>query len=234
VRDRFPQARIARLDRDEAHKKNVLVNTLRDFAAGKIDILIGTQMISKGIDIPKLSFVAVILADQGWGVPDFRALERSFQLLMQLKGRAGRRGQSSEILIQTFMPTHPLFTWLSADSAFETFAHEELKIRVGAHLPPYSRLALLTLTHKSEHQVLTDSENFTKRIQRFAESLNITIMGPTPAPIAKWKGVFRYHILLKAPLKGHLTTFLTAVLDECEKNSMKSKMKVDRDPYQFM
>lgn len=234
IRARFPEARVARLDRDEAHKRNHLALTLRDFAAGKIDILIGTQMISKGIDIPRLNFVAVILADQGWSVPDFRSLERSFQLLKQLKGRAGRRGQRSEILVQTFMPEHPIFQWLDHEKAFETYANEELKIRKMAHLPPFSRLALLTFTHKVEAQVERDAATFTRKISKLGESLGVQILGPTAAPIARWKGVFRQHLLLKAPPKGHLTTFLTALLDESERNTLKSKIKVDRDPYQFM
>lgn len=234
AKQRFPEARIARLDRDEASKKNNLANTLRDFAAGKIDILVGTQMISKGIDIPKLSLVAILLADQGWGIPDFRAMERSFQLLKQLQGRAGRRGQRSKIVVQTFNPDHPIFRWVQSESAYDHFSTEELKIRRDVGLPPYSRLALLTFSHKDMARVESEISSFVRRIQKFADSLNIQIMGPSPAPVSRWKGVFRHQILFKAPMRGHLTAFLTGVLDELERHPIKSKTKIDRDPYQFM
>ncbi|MBN8555917.1 MAG: primosomal protein N' [Deltaproteobacteria bacterium] len=236
AKERFPEARIARLDRDQVQKRETLATTLRDFADGKIDILVGTQMISKGIDISKLSLVGVILADQGWGVPDFRGTERSFQLLKQLKGRGGRRGQESKFLVQTLNPEHPVFKWLDLETSYESFASEELKIRQMADLPPYSRLALFSLSHKSESDLERVSYLFLDRIQNFAKTLGVHLVGPAFAPISRLKGVYRMQILAKAPLKGHMSTFLSSVLDEVEQRPLGSgvKMKLDRDPYQFM
>jgi len=233
VKERFPDARVARLDRDQTQKKNVLANTLKDFSDGKIDILVGTQMISKGIDIPKLSLVAVILADQGWGIPDFRATERSFHLLKQLMGRGGRRGQENKFIIQTFSPDHPMFEWLKKDS-MEEFLAEEMKIREQAQLPPFSRLCLWTISDRQEALAKRDAQTFVTRVKSYAQSLGVELVGPTAAPMSKWKGVYRMQVLTKASPKGHLTTFMTTVLDELSARPLKSKVKLDRDPYQFI
>jgi primosomal protein N' (replication factor Y) len=231
---RFPEASIARLDRDEASKKDVLTRTLMDFASGKIDILVGTQIISKGIDIPKLSLVGVVLADQGWSIPDFRANERSFQLLRQLMGRGGRRGQASRFLIQTFKPDHPIFKWLQTDEPFKRFAEEELPIRRQAELPPFFRLSLFTFSHRDEVILAREANAFSDRLLAIGKALQISVLGPTPAPMARWKGKYRFHLLAKAPLKGHMTTFITAALDEWEKTKGSMTLKIDRDPYQFL
>lgn len=234
VKARFPEARIARLDRDKTAKKNVLADTLRDFAAGKIDILIGTQMISKGIDIPKLSTVGVVFADQGWGVPDFRASEKSFQLMKQLMGRAGRRGQKSRILIQTFTPDSPIFKFLKSESAFETFAQEELEIRKAANLPPFTKLCLLTLQHKNEGQLERAANIFAKRANVWATALGLSVMGPVPAPLKRWKGYYRMHILVKGGPKDPLSTFISSALDDLDLRPLGVQIKLDRDPYQFL
>jgi primosomal protein N' (replication factor Y) len=234
IKMRFPEARVARLDRDEAAKKNVLQNTLHDFAEGALDILIGTQIISKGIDIPKLSLVGVVLADQGWGVPDFRGTERSFQLLRQLMGRGGRRGQPSQFIVQTFRPDHPIFGWLQEDGAFEKFAEQELAVRKETSLPPFSRLALICFSHANEPVLMRTAEEFSRKLEQMGKALGVTILGPTPAPIAKWKGKYRMHLLAKAPLRGHMTTFITAALDEWQNQKSPVQMKLDRDPYQLL
>ncbi len=234
IRFRFPEARVARLDRDQTTKRETLPNLLRDFAAGKIDILIGTQMISKGMDIPKLSLVGVILADQGWSVPDFRATERAFQLMKQLMGRGGRRGQASDFLVQTFIPQHPLFEWLKLPNAYDVFAEEELKIRKMADLPPYAKLCLLTFGHRREDLVLKEAEVFAKRLQAIANTLGLTIVGPTPAPIHRWKGVFRIQILVKGIPKAQWGTFMATALNDWDLQSYSSKLRIDRDPYHFM
>ncbi len=231
---RFPEARIARLDRDEIQKKKVLSTRLKDFAEGKIDILIGTQIISKGIDIPNLSFVGIVLADQGWNIPDFRSTERSFHLFRQLMGRAGRRGQASEIMIQTFRPEYTLFNWLKMSDPYVPFVQEELAIRKMADLPPYSKLCLWTVSHKIEAQAEADASAFARRLQFLSKSLGVGVIGPTPAPLFRTKGKFRFHILAKAPPKGHLTTLIHASLDEIDRVKIKSQIKIDRDPQQFL
>ena len=237
VKSRFPEARVARLDRDETAKKNVLPQVVRAFSDGKIDILVGTQMISKGIDISKLSLVGVLFADQGWGIPDFRGMERSFQLLKQLMGRAGRRGQSSHFVIQTFSPDHPLFEGLRlGEESFAHFAKHELEIRKMAELPPFKRMALITLSGKSESEVAEEAFRIQKRLQKLGQPLQMELVGPAPAPLYRWKGLYRQHLLVKSAPKGHLTTFLTAAMDDVERAFAGSKVKIkfDRDPVQFM
>jgi len=233
IKDRFPESRVARLDRDQAQKRNFLADTLKKFSEGEIDILVGTQMISKGIDIPKLSLVGVILADVGWGIPDFRATERSFHLLKQLMGRAGRRGQDSSFIIQTFNTEHPMYEWLQKNDV-ENFMAEELKVRKASGMPPYSRLSLWTLSNRNEKALQADAEAFASRIRSFAQSLGVDIIGPTFAPMSRWKGLYRMQILSKASPKAHMSTFVTAVLDDLGLRPVKSKIKLDRDPYQFI
>lgn len=235
VKQRFPEARVARLDRDQTQKRNFLGETLRDFANEKIDILVGTQMISKGIDIGKLSTLGIILADLGWGVPDFRAQEKSFQLLHQLMGRVGRRGQDSRVIIQSFFVDHPLFSFLrEKEKGFETFAESELEIRKMAHLPPFSRFLLIHLSDRDLNRLTAESNDLERRMSKLAKALKIEMFGPVPAPISRWKGQWRYQILAKSQESASLGAFLTTVLDELEKAPLKVKVKLDRDPFQFM
>ena len=234
MKQSFPEARVARLDRDQTQKKNVLPETLRDFADAKIDILVGTQMVSKGLDIPNLSLVGVVLADQGWGVPDFRATEKSFQLLHQLIGRAGRRGQESQCIIQTFSPKHPIFQSIQADKAFQVFAKSELELRKQTALPPFSRFLLWTLSDKEPSKLEQEAAQFVKRIEKLAKMLHVEIYGPVQAPLFRWKGRYRYQVMAKA--KGHLplSNFMLTVLDDVEKRPLGVKLRTDRDPYQFL
>lgn len=234
LKSRFPDARIARLDRDELTSRKTLPRLIADFSSGQIDILVGTQMISKGIDIPNLSLVGIVLADQGWGVPDFRSMERSLQLMLQLRGRGGRRGQETSLIIQTFQAAHPVFGLLRLEDPMKEFYESELKVREMTFLPPYSRLALWTLSNRSESLAFEEAQVLVGRMQKMAAALNILIVGPTPAPLHRWKNSFRYQILMKDKLKGHLTTLISAVLDDIEKLKLSSKVRIDRDPYQFL
>lgn len=232
---RFPEARIARLDRDEVAKAKNFAETLREFAEGKIDILVGTQMISKGIDIPNLSLVGMILADMGWGIPDFRGTERAFQLLKQLRGRAGRRGQDSSIVIQTFNPEHPVFGWIESDTAFHDFADNELSVRKMGNFPPLSKLSLFILSHRDQRVLERESAVFGRRVQALAKPLGIEVWGPTPAPLSRWKGLYRAHLLCRSQPKAATTALLSAVLDEVDRGLGKAlKVKLDRDPAHFL
>lgn len=232
VRERFPEARIARLDRDVTARKAALPETIEAFAKGEIDILIGTQMISKGIDIEKLSLVGVILADQGWSIPDFRAMERSYQVLHQILGRAGRRGQASRFIIQALKTDHPLFDFLKEERT-EDFLKEELKVREMAELPPWSRAILWTLSHKDSKKLFEAADVMKKRLEAPAERLGIQLMGPVPAPLERAKGEYRVQIFAKSRSPQVLTPFLQAALDDMENRSLGVKIRTERDPYQF-
>ncbi|TVQ79508.1 MAG: primosomal protein N' [Bradymonadales bacterium] len=232
IRDRFPDARVARLDRDVTRSKLALPKIIKDFSEGRIDLLVGTQMISKGIDIEKLSLVGVIFADQGWGVPDFRAMERSFQLLQQIIGRAGRRGQATRCLIQSLQPENPLFEFLT-DGRTEDFLRQELKLREMAELPPFSKAILWTLTHRDPKFLEEAGTAFVQRISPVAKSLGIQLMGPVFAPIERIKRDYRMQVFAKTTRKPSLTTFLQAVLDDMERRPLNVKIRTERDPYYF-
>ncbi len=234
MRTRFPDARIARLDRDEVKKLSDLERIVRDFAEGRIDILIGTQMISKGIDIARLSLVGVILADQGWSVPDFRGNERAFQLLLQLEGRGGRRGQKSRFLVQTFQKDNPIFQWLRASDPVNAFVEAERPIRQMADLPPFSKMALITLSHREGALLKRESILLQQRLSQMAKGLEILIVGPTPAPLFRWKNLYREQILIKDRLKGSLSSLLLALYDDLDRLKLKSKVRIDRDPQSFL
>lgn len=234
IQERFPEAKVARLDRDQTQKRGKLAAVLEDFSKHKIDILVGTQMISKGIDIPNLTTVGIVLADQGWSIPDFRALERSYQLLHQILGRAGRRGQSSRCLIQSFTPEHPIFNYFVEGKGFEVFAGNELELRKASDLPPFSRLMLWNFSDKDQRKLEMACQNFMKRVGQLGKSLGLELYGPVPAPIFKWKNQYRYQLLVKSKEVAKLSTFMTTVLDDLDRQSLGVKVKVDRDPAQFL
>lgn len=234
ISERFPEARVARLDRDKVSKKNILSETLRDFAQGKIDILVGTQMISKGIDIPKLTGIGVVLADQGWGVPDFRAMEKSFQLLHQILGRGGRRGQSVDCIIQTFSPQHPVFSYLTKDEAFEDFASSELELRKTAGLPPFSKLSLWTFADRDEARTKKAASNFMHRTAELSKHLGVELMGPVEAPIYRWKSDYRFQVIAKTQEIGSMSSFIQLVLDDMDERPYEVRVKLDRDPLHFL
>jgi primosomal protein N' (replication factor Y) len=234
LKERFPEAKVARLDRDEAHKTKHLETIIRQFVQGKIDILVGTQMISKGIDIPKLSFVGMVLADMGWGIPDFRGTEKSFQLLKQVRGRVGRRGQRSEVVIQTFFPEHPVFEWIAKYDAYQEFFNAEMPVREMGGFPPVRRLALWTLQHKSETQGLQLAQTMVNRWQTAAKDSGVDLWGPSPAPLSRWKGMYRFHLLCRAAGPSELSRFLPWCLQDIDSLKVKGlSLKLDRDPQGF-
>lgn len=237
IQERFPQARVGRLDRDQVRKRENLGKIVKEFAAGKLDILVGTQMISKGLDISRLSMVGVVLADQGWNVPDFRAMERAYQLLHQIQGRGGRRGQASRFVIQSFSKEHPLFQFLiseSEENPWFAFAEQELKMREAAHLPPFSKYLLFTLADRSESSALEAATTLKSRIAALCKAQQIELLGPVPAPLARWKNEYRVQLLLRASRERSMTGFLQAVLDDLDKRPLGVKVRWDRDPLSFM
>ncbi|MCQ2345973.1 MAG: primosomal protein N' [Paludibacteraceae bacterium] len=163
VRQYFPEARIARMDLDTTRHKDDYQTIIDDFAAHKVDILIGTQLVSKGLHFDDVSLVAVLNADHLLNQPSFRSYERAFQMLEQVSGRAGRHGSRGEVMIQTFDPEHPLYALLQEHQT-DTFLNEQLKERESFHLPPYSRMIILTLKHNREERLLSASEYMHQRL----------------------------------------------------------------------
>ncbi len=197
VREVFPQARIARVDTDTIQRKNQLRDLLRDFRAQKIDILIGTQMIAKGLDFPNVTLVGVLNADLALNLPDFRAAERTLQLLVQVAGRAGRGEVKGEVVVQTHAPHSPAVQF-SRHNDFEGFAEQELEQRRAFHYPPYTHVVILASRGKHEARAEFALQTLHRRLLTgLPEGV---IMGePSPCALAKSHGQFRHQLLLRTP-----------------------------------
>jgi primosomal protein N' (replication factor Y) len=234
VRLLFPQARVARMDRDTMTQKESHRDVLTRFENREIDILIGTQMIAKGHDFPYVTLVGIISAETMLHLPDFRASERTFQLLTQVAGRAGRGSLPGEVLIQTFTPSH--YAILTAQTHdYLKFYEKEIHFRQQLRYPPFSRVVNIILqgTDKDFTEILAKKLAGHLRIQKPEE---IVLLGPTAAALAKLKGRYRYQILLKSPSSGTLRTFVGEGIETFHKvESIKDvRITVDVDPVNLM
>jgi primosomal protein N' (replication factor Y) len=191
----FPQARIARMDSDSMRGKDAYAKTLGDFAAGKIDLLVGTQMIAKGLDFPRVTCVGVINADLALQIPDFRASERVFQLLMQVSGRSGRADLAGEVFVQTRVPFHPAIQF-ARHHDYAGFVEQELEFRRSLHYPPYERFILVTARGRSEEKTSFVLEQLTREMERL-DLPETEIIGPNPAPIARIEERYRFQVFLR-------------------------------------
>jgi primosomal protein N' (replication factor Y) len=193
----LPEARLAKLDRDAVQSLQDYTTILSLVRERKVDILIGTQMIAKGHDLPDVTYVGVVDCDVGLHVPDFRASERAFQLLTQVAGRAGRRDKQGHIVFQTRVPTHSSLT-MTASSDYGRFAREELALRKGLGYPPFQRLLrVIAAAEDKKHAEQLCSQIATRATQLSSEH-RVTILGPTEAPLEKVKNLWRYHLLCKS------------------------------------
>ena len=193
----FPQARVARMDSDTLKRKNDYRRILDDFRNGKIDILLGTQMIAKGLHFPRVTLVGIINADISLHRPDFRAGERTFQLITQVAGRAGRGNEEGEVIVQTFTPWAPAILYAQHHD-YENFYAEELISRRELQYPPIDRIALLTLRGREEALVEKTACDLRTNMKGYlAELPGLIIKGPAPAPLEKVGDFFRYHIMIQ-------------------------------------
>lgn len=212
LRKVFPSAKIARLDTDTTRRKNTLRDTLRAFRAKKINILLGTQMIAKGLDFPNVTLVGVLNADLSLYAPDFRAGERTFQLLTQVAGRAGRGKMAGEVIIQTSTPHSPSIQF-ARHHDFDGFVAQELNVRQQFQYPPFTHLALLLARSSHERRAEFTLQTLHRKL---AEDLpNQVILGdPIPSPLTKSHSQFRFQLLMRGPnariLSHHLNKILRA------------------------
>ncbi len=211
VREVFPQARIARVDTDTMQRKNQLRDTLKDFRAQKLDILIGTQMIAKGLDFPNVTLVGVLNADTALNLPDFRAAERTLQLLIQVAGRAGRGELKGEVFVQTHAPHSPAIQF-ARHNDFEGFADQELEHRRAFQYPPYSHMLLISSRGKHEAQAEFTLQTLHKRLQQGLPE-GVVMGEPTPSSLAKAHGQFRFQLLLRTQRIRPLARHLQSVVD---------------------
>ncbi len=190
----FPSARIIRADRDEVKTHKQWADILDQIERKEVDIVIGTQMIAKGLDFPYLNLVGLILADQGLNWPDFRSAEKSFQLITQMAGRSGRRDQPGRVILQSYNPLHPVINLLKAGS-YEQFAEQELKQRQRLCYPPFGKLCLVraqSVSASSAKKMILKIRDHLKYIG------DLEVLGPAPAPHFRLRNKYRYHLLLKS------------------------------------
>ncbi len=236
VRELIPRARVARMDRDTMARKGALQMLLRDWNAGRLDVLVGTQMVTKGHDVPGVTLVGVVASDQTLNFPDFRAAERTFQLLTQVAGRAGRGDQPGRVLVQTYRPTHYAVRFAVAHD-FTGFAAEELRYRAGLGYPPFSKLANLRFDGLDPSRVEEGARRAAESLRTRNEALprvrRSGILGPAPAPIERLRGRFRWQILVKARSTGDLRALLHPIVDAAERRARDGgvRLLVDVDPY---
>jgi primosomal protein N' (replication factor Y) len=183
LRELFPQSRVARLDRDTARSKRAFEQVLGAFASGRLDILVGTQMIAKGHDFHRVTLVGVMSADSQLGFPDFRAAERTFQLLTQVAGRAGRGVLAGQVLVETYYPEHYAIQ-LAARQDYETFFEKELHFRRLMHYPPFAALATILIRSTQVEQAIEWSRRIEKHLNQ-ADAREVRVLGPAAAPLAR-------------------------------------------------
>jgi primosomal protein N' (replication factor Y) (superfamily II helicase) len=206
----FPQARIARLDRDTVRGHEDFERTLNALNEGELDILVGTQMIAKGHDIHGVTLVGVVGADSALGMPDFRAAERTFQLLTQVAGRAGRGRSPGKVILQTYFQDHYAVQY-AAQHDFAGFYDKELRFRSWTHYPPYSALANVLVRSDKLDEALQWSGTLGKWFEQTRHE-GVRVLGPATAPIMRLKRDYRYHFVLKSPSREKLNTTLRAML----------------------
>jgi primosomal protein N' (replication factor Y) (superfamily II helicase) len=212
LRTAFPQAKLARVDTDTMQRKNQLRDTLRDFRARKLDMLIGTQMIAKGLDFPNVTLVGVLNADLGLNLPDFRAAERTFQLLVQVAGRAGRGEVRGEVLVQTFAPHVPAVAF-ARHTDYEGFAQQEFEQRAAFHYPPNTHVMLLTARSKNAAMAEFSLQTLQGKL-RPALDEEVRMSEVMPSPLAKAHGQFRFQLLLRTAKIRPAVRALRGVVDQ--------------------
>jgi primosomal protein N' (replication factor Y) len=228
----FPAARIARLDRDSASAKGAFEHILQSFRAGEIDILVGTQMIAKGHDIANVTLVGIVLADIGLSMPDFRAAERSFQLLTQAAGRAGRGDLPGRVVIQTLNPDHYAIQ-LAAGHDYEGFYRKEIEFRKWLRYPPFAAFANVILRAGKQEDALRFSTEFGRLLAPAPEG--VRVLGPAEAPVPRLKSEYRYQLLIKASKRSVLREVLGKLRDYAAQAKWPATaVVIDVDPLTLM
>ena len=229
IAELLPTATIARLDRDTARRRGAGASLLARFRAGEIDVLVGTQMIAKGHDFPKVTLVGVVSADMGLTVADFRAGERTFQLLTQVAGRAGRGERPGQAIIQSYYPEHYSIGY-ACQQAYEPFFEEELRFRTDLRYPPTLSMVNAVVRGRSYDAAMGDARDLARLLQSGATPCQV--LGPAVAPISKIRGQHRAQILLKGANRRAMREALKAALDA--RPPLRRKVTIDVDPMNMM
>ncbi|MDD4775110.1 MAG: primosomal protein N' [Syntrophomonas sp.] len=233
IRSLFPLAVVARLDIDSSRRKGMQKSILDGMKSGQIDILVGTQMVAKGLDFPAVSLVGIIDADAMLNLPDFRAGERCFQLLVQAAGRAGRSKARGEVIIQTFNPDHPIIK-MAADQDYLSFYQYEVDLRRRLDYPPFTRLLRLVFSGEEEHAVQAASQTTAQFIEELidASETEIILLGPASCPLNKIRNRFRYQLMVKCAAPGLLRSVAAYILARPSPKNVR--IDLDFDPISSM
>lgn len=226
----FPGVRTLRMDRDTTSKKNAHLDILQAFSTGQAQILIGTQMVAKGLDFPRVTVVGIIAADLALHLPDFRAAERTFQLLTQAAGRGGRGHLPAQVFIQSYVPEHMAIRYaLTHDYA--AFAQEELALRKELSYPPFGSLVRLILAHPQQAHAMQVATALAAELRQ-ASLQGLQILGPAPTPIARIRSLYLVHIILKTPVLSALRSLLRPIARRYV--HQVHRMAIDIDPYHML
>ncbi|MGE3957734.1 MAG: primosomal protein N' [Vicinamibacterales bacterium] len=228
VRKQCPDARVARLDRDSVRRKGALATLLGRFRAGEIDVLVGTQMIAKGHDFPRVTLVGVVSADVGLGMADFRASERTFQLLTQVAGRAGRGETAGEAVVQTIYPTHYSIQ-LACRQDYAAFFERELHFRKAMRYPPVVSIINAVVRARTYAAAMDDAAGVVARLREMDPDLkDYRVLGPAPAPLGKLRGEYRVQFLIKGTARRRMRESLVSIL--AARPELARRTTIDVDP----
>ena len=206
LRRLFPDKTIARFDGDNAEGESIEAK-YKDLYGGAIDIIIGTQVVAKGLDLPHLRTVGIVQADAGLSLPDYSASERTFQLLAQAVGRVGRNQHATTIVVQSYQPTHPAVTYGLAQD-YTNYYHHALRERQRANFPPYTFLLKLVCVYKTEAAAIRNAKNLATTLHSNTPS-RVEVLGPTPAFYERAGDTYRWQLVLKSPKRQDLTDALS-------------------------
>jgi primosomal protein N' (replication factor Y) (superfamily II helicase) len=230
----FPALRVARIDRDTTARRKVFEQSLADFSAGRIDTLVGTQMLAKGHDFPNVTLVGVVSVDAGLALPDFRSAERTFQLITQVAGRAGRGDRPGRVLIQTYHPYHYALRHACAQD-YESFYEEELRYRQNHSYPPFVALASLLVHGPDLGKVRNDSLELRKQLDLVNQERKCRVLGPAPAPLSRLKGEHRFQLLIKSRSRKDLREIADAAMKAVAESGVNLRsINLEIDPVSIM
>lgn len=233
LKELLPESRVIRMDVDTTRKKGSHEKLLNQFGAGEADILLGTQMIAKGLDFPNVTLVGVLNADTALNLPDFRASEKTFQLLTQVSGRAGRGDKSGEVIIQTFNPDHYAIK-LAKNQHYEPFYQHELKLRHRGNYPPFYFTAQLVVSHEEEHLAAKKMYEVVNLLKGFL-SPNAILLGPTPKSVTRMNKRYYYQTVIKYKNEPELSKGLKVILEESQKEMRNGlRITIDMEPQHFI
>jgi primosomal protein N' (replication factor Y) len=230
----IPEARVIRMDVDTTRRKGAHERLLNQFSNQEADILLGTQMIAKGLDFPNVTLVGVLSADSMLHLPDFRSSEKTFQLLTQVSGRAGRHELSGEVVIQTYTPDHYSIE-LASVYDFEEFYKQEMNMRRAFRYPPYVFLTLITVSHENQVKVIQVTQRIVQLLLQHVQE-DTVVLGPTPSPLTRIKDRYRYQSMIKYRHEPRLRELINKITDQFAEEIRKDNLQifVDMQPYQLM